>query len=52
MRDDELTQEPEATAEDEQRPTQDQVDVPDDAGSGDPRRTKSRRIEPEPHVRE
>ena len=52
MRDDELTQEPEDTADDEQRPGQNQVDVPDDAGTVDPRATRSGRPEPKPHVRE
>jgi hypothetical protein len=52
MRDDELTQEPEAAGDDEQRPTQTQVDVPDDTGAVDPRGTKGRPAEPKPHVRE
>jgi hypothetical protein len=52
MRDDELTQEPEDTADDEPRPGQQQADVPDDAGTVDPRGTKAGRVEPKPHVRE
>ena len=52
MRDDELTQEPEGTTDDEQRPVQHQADVPDDGGTVDPRAAKSVRIEPKPHVRE
>ena len=52
MRDDELTQEPEATADDEQRPGQNQADVQSDAGTVDPKAAKSGPIEPKPHVRE